>query len=216
MDAETYRKPEDKRLLINLGTDLQVEIEGIADRFKSRLVGADPKNFLLIKLPISYEITDQLASGRIIVRYIYKGSIFGFRTSLIQSLPHPFRVAFIRYPKEFENFELRSRERYECFLPITIRIREEEKEGALLDISEEGIRVAFRDREYKPSFLRKGDLVTILIHFPKSPAKEEFITQVCRISNEGGRTIIGLVFHNLDNDRKQLVSNFVSEVKEYL
>jgi hypothetical protein len=215
MGEEPEVNPEDQRLLINLGTNLQIEIEGTETRFKSTLLGLEPKNFLLIKIPLSEEIIQKLSSNPVIVRYIYKGSIFGFRTSFIQSVDDPLRVAFITYPAEFENFELRSQERYECFLPVQIKIKDFKKNGALLDISEEGLRVAIRDREYKPSFLKKEDPVTIVIRFPESPKEEEFTTLVRRISEEGGRVSLGLVFSDLDMSKKSLVTKFVNELREF-
>jgi hypothetical protein len=204
-----------KRLPIGLGTSLQVDIESTEIRFKSTLAGVDPGQFLLIKLPISDDVMESLPENSVIVRYLFRGSIFGFRTPVIKVIQDPIRAAFIRYPPEFENYELRSRERYECFLPARIKIKDSEKNGALLDISEEGLRFSIRDRGYTPTFLKQEDEVSVIIHFPETSGEEEFPTVVRRISDEGGRVALGLVFSDLDNEKKGLVSKFVSDLKEF-
>ena len=100
-------------------------------------------------------------------------------------------------------------------LPVRVKIKDSEEDAALLDISEEGIRVAIRDRGYTPSFLKQEDEVKVLIHFPESPQEEEFVTQVRRISDENGRVSLGLVFSELDISKKGLVSKFVSDLREF-
>jgi len=215
MESETTEEPTFMRLPINLGTDLQVDIEGTEIRFKSKLVGVEPNQFLLIKLPVSDDAVDQITKNPVVVRYIYKGSIFGFRTTYINSASDPFHLAFIKYPDEFENYELRAQSRYECFLPIRVKIKESEKSGALLDISEEGIRIAIRDRGYAPSFLQLEDPVSVFIRFPQSPTEEEFFTEVRRISNEAGRVVLGLGFSELDLSKKSLIAKFIAELREF-
>ena len=215
MNTETPETPKIRRLPINLGTDLQVEIERTETRFKSTLVGVYPDHFLLIKMPLSDEILQQLLKHPIVVRYIFKGAVLGFRTSFISSLSDPIRMAFFQYPEEFENIALRNKERYECFLPIRMKIKEAEKRGALLDVSKEGIRIAIRDRRYVPTFLKQEDPVSVYIQFPGSPREEEFMTLVKRISDEGGRVILGLVYSDLNFGKRTLITKFVNEIKEF-
>jgi hypothetical protein len=215
MSSDIQNNPLAIRRSFHLGMDLHLEIEGTDIRFKSALIGADPDHFLLIRVPLSEEMADLLPKKPLLVRYTFKGTVFEFKSICHQIVYSPNPAAFISCPSEYEVHELRNHERYECFLPVRIQIREVIRDGAILDVSQEGIRVAFRERGLEPSSLQKDDLVSVFIHFPKSRTEEEFTTRLRRIFHEGGRTVLGLAFSNLDSVRRCLVGNFVSDLKDY-
>jgi hypothetical protein len=117
------------------------------------------------------------------------------------------------YPSAFEVHELRSCERFKCFLPARIKSGRIDEYGAILDISEEGVRIAFRNREYEPRCLILGEPVRIITRFPNSQQEEEFSTCLRRILHDEERIALGLFFSDLDPARRSLVSNFIAELK---
>ena len=69
-----------KRILLEPGTQLQIEIEGVTSRFKSTLVGMEPDEYLIVKTPkaaLSGSIKNRLFRGnQIVIRYLHKGTVF--------------------------------------------------------------------------------------------------------------------------------------------
>ncbi len=122
-----YHLDTGKRISIELGTQLEIEIEGVPTRFKSSLVGIEHDEYLIIKEPEAalYEILrNKLFRGnQIVVRYLCKGTLFGFRSQLVQATSTPIRLLFVEYPKTIEVYDLRSHERIDCFFPAKIKIK---------------------------------------------------------------------------------------------
>ncbi len=59
-------------------------------------------------------------------------------SKLIEAIFTPIRLLFVEYPKIIEHYDLRSHERMDCFLPAGTKIKDKDKEGAVLDISQKG------------------------------------------------------------------------------
>ncbi len=116
----------EKRISIELGTQLEIEIEGVPTRFKSSLVGIEPDEYLIIKAPeaaLPDSIKNKLFRGnQIVVRYLCKGTLFGIQSQLVQVTSTPIRLLFVEYPKTIENYDLRSHERIDCFFPAKIKM----------------------------------------------------------------------------------------------
>lgn len=215
MSSEYRLDPKTIHLSLKLGLDLNIELLGEAIRFKSTLIGADPNTFLLIKIPQSDNIIDRIHRHQLLVRYMFKGSIHEFKTTSLHSVSNPIPAAFLLYPSASEVYELRSHERFECFLPARIKSVRINEYGAILDISEEGVRIAFRNREFEPRCLMLGEPVRIITRFPNSQQEEEFSTDLRRIFHDGERVALGLFFSDLDPARRSLVSNFIAELKMF-
>jgi flagellar protein YcgR len=91
--------------IADVGTQFQIEIEGVPTRFKTTLVGMDPDKCLLVKAP---KITGddksdkELAVGdNVIVRYLYNGAVLGFQSKLIDSIK-----LFCRFPGITGEYEI--------------------------------------------------------------------------------------------------------------
>ena len=76
-----------KDLLIRVGIPLQIHIGGTNNRLKSSLVGFEFGEYLVIKYPlrvVDTQTSRRLVPGeQILVRYLYKGTIYGFKTEII-------------------------------------------------------------------------------------------------------------------------------------
>ena len=128
-----------KRLFIELGTHLQIEIKGIQLSLKSELIGMEVGKFLIVKMhQIDKTITGQLEKSEIIVTYLRKDAILGFQSSVISIISIPGDLVFIEYPESIENHNMRAHQRVECFLPAKFDIGHNIVEGAIIDISNEG------------------------------------------------------------------------------
>ena len=81
---------------MEVGTSLSVEIPGVQTRFSSRLVGLEPDQFLIIRLPATPGIRQSLKPGLdSVIRFVSNGSIIGFKSSILQIHFEPLGVGFL-------------------------------------------------------------------------------------------------------------------------
>ena len=129
-------------LNVGFGCQIMVEIKGVGSRIKSRLIGVDPKSYIIIKTPNIVGIQNFLIEGTpIIVRYLYLGKVCGFCSSILGNVIVPQKVIFLSYPKSIEKVNLRKHERIICALPVTFGFKELNFKGIISDLSTGGCRL---------------------------------------------------------------------------
>ncbi|MBA7540309.1 hypothetical protein ES705_32605 [subsurface metagenome] len=216
------------RLLIELGTSLQVEIAGVEARFKSILIGMDPHEYVIIKAPgvgCTSLIKEALLPGtRVTVRYIHDGTVFGFQSQLMDNLFTPVmmdniftpvKLLFIDYPETVENYNLRSLERMDCFLPVKIELEDKEKQGTILDITEKGCRCLFNVlNDEKMMSLQLHDHITLKCQFPGIEDEQLISGEVRNIHSDRHEMVFGIEFHEITPEIQKIIGSFVKRKKQ--
>ena len=209
-----------KRISIELGTQLEIEIEGVPTRIKSSLVGIEPDKYLIIKAPeaaLPDSIKNKLFRGnQIVVRYLCKGTLFGFRSQLVQVTSTPIRLLFVEYPKTIEAHDLRSHERIDCFLPAKIEIKDEVKNGLILDISEGGCRYLIKSSEgEKLPSVHLYELISLRCQFPGTESEQVVSGEVRNVGMDKQKAVLGIQFHEIAPGLQNIIAQYISTVKEF-
>ena len=206
---------------IELGMKIQIQIEGAEVRLNSILVGVESNRYMIIKTP-SAASSDKLkykffAGNQVFVRYFHDGTAFGFKSSLIEAITTPEKLLFIEYPNKIEIHNLRAHNRLDCFLPTTIKIRDEERIGAILDINEKGCRFTFNytDGQYFIP-VHIDDQIALLSQFPGVEKEKEIQGLVKNIIEEKNQTILGIAFDQIDPEVHEIVVQFISNAREFV
>ena len=76
--------------------------------------------------------------GSIVIRYVHKGTVFGFKSRIIHFITTPVKLIFIDYPKKIKNQNFRSHKRIYCHLPASATIADNTVEGPVTGLSKEG------------------------------------------------------------------------------
>jgi c-di-GMP-binding flagellar brake protein YcgR len=208
-----------KRILLEPGTQLQIEIEGVASRFKSTLVGIKPDEYLIVKTPkaaLSGGVKNRLFRGnQIVIRYLYKGTVFGFQYKLVEAIFSPKQLLLVEYPKIIENCDLRSHERIDCLFPAKITIEDEERHGAVLDISQGGCRYLIKTLkgEKLPS-VQIDEQVTLRCQFPGIEGEQILSGKVRNMKTDEQETALGIEFHEIAPEVENIIVQYISTVKE--
>jgi c-di-GMP-binding flagellar brake protein YcgR len=209
-----------KRISLELGTQLEIEIGGVLPRFKSSLVGIEPDEYLIIKCPEAAppdSVKDKLFRGnQIVIRYLFKGTVFGFQSQLVQTISTPKRLLFVEYPRKIEEYDLRSDKRIDCFLPAKIEIKDEVKNGAILDISEGGChyQINMSKGEEVPS-VQIGELISLRCQFPGAEAEQLVSGKIRNFSRHQQKIAIGVGFHEIAPEVQNIIAQYISTVKEF-
>jgi Tfp pilus assembly protein PilZ len=153
-----------------LGTVLRMQIEGLG-AILTNLIGMEDGSYLIIKTPPMPEIGSKLfQKNHIIIRYLYAGQVFGFRTTLLGLIKEPFRFSILSYPTNVEKVNIRKHERVCCMLPAELKIPQGLYAILIEDISLGGcffeVNVS-KDRVF-PS-IRIGDEVLMILSLPEMP-----------------------------------------------
>jgi hypothetical protein len=208
----------EKDIFIKLGTQVRIEIGGVATRLKGILVGIEEGDYLLIKIhnAIFAGIEDRLFKGnQIIVRYIDDGTVSGFSSKLIKATLTPIKLLYIEHPKTIENFDLRSQERVDCYLPASIAIGDEEHQGAILDISERGCCYLIRPRTGERLLsVQIGEHITMRCQFPGLEGEQRISGNVRNFSMDRQETALRIEFHEINPELQHAIAHYISAAKE--
>ncbi len=186
-----------KRISLEMGTELQVQIADVAMPLYSCLVGMDADEFLIIKAPSPYQLVKQklYKGNELIVKYLYNGTIYAFQSKLIDAISKPFRLVFLEHPKIIEKHELRSARRARCFFPAHLVIGTETYAGIILDISRQGCRlqIQFPPGDAPPPF-RLDEQIRLLCKFPGIEGDVEILGALRNIKRSRQEATLGLGF----------------------
>jgi c-di-GMP-binding flagellar brake protein YcgR len=133
-----------RALDIAIGTRLQIQIGQAKEgsRLVCSLVGFEPEGYLLLRVPAIPGVLDELVEGApVVVRYVYAGAVYGFKTFILNRITRPALILFISYPRTIEVMNLRKTMRLQCLLPASATVHRQQLEGVILDISAEGCRL---------------------------------------------------------------------------
>jgi c-di-GMP-binding flagellar brake protein YcgR len=200
---------------MQIGTILNVQIEGTKDRMTSELIGVEEGEYLVIKMPsvqFMGNLSNLLYKGNsITIRYLHKGTVFGFKSNISHFMTNPAKLIFIEYPKRIESQDLRAHKRLDCYLPADVRIMDNTIEATITDISREGCCFIIERAKVESSLiLRIGSKIGISFQLPG--AKEMFtVTSIQKNLKKGDDNVgIGVEFNNMDIEAQEKLYGFLS------
>ncbi|CAG0967483.1 Cyclic di-GMP binding protein [Gammaproteobacteria bacterium] len=208
-------------LPITIGTELLVEFQDFTLRTKSELVGMRHNQYLIIMM--QHDMTgirqDVLKESQLIIRYLYRGSVYGFRTNVMNTIASPERLVFLSYPKKIEEFRVRSSPRYECILPAATSVEGLSADTVVIDISMDGCRCIVKSAslEDAEAFYKTMDInreATLKVQFPGVNESYELTGSIRNISKDADRVAFGMLFGSLKDKAKKRLEDFISLISE--
>ena len=216
MKNNDYFGPEEL-LLITVGTQLQIEIEGVSLRFKSTLIGMVFNKCLIMDAPFANTIKTKLFQGnKIVVRFMYEGTVFGFESELMQAISDPIKAIFVSYPKIIARHELRSQKRIESFLPSELMIKNKMHRGVILDISEKGCRCLIKasEGEKLPS-ITLDEQIVVKFQLPGVEDKMAISGIVKNLQRDDKELHLGIKFDKIPHLVQTKINQYVSSVEAF-
>jgi hypothetical protein len=204
------------KLAIGLGSPLTVQIEGMEERFKATLIGMQPRVFLIIRMQIASNFRTQLDTGTsLIIRYLFMGNVYGFRSQYLGSTTFPFKTSFIAYPESIESLNLRNAQRVNSFIPATAHINNMELRGIITDISTDGTRFKINTAESLSS-IEVDDQVDMLFPLFGIEGSQRFKGKIRNINRDTESFSFGIKFTTLDTKVIDIINNYVTDVIDYI
>jgi hypothetical protein len=208
------------RICLDIGTKLRVEIQGVHMTLESNLVGMEEGQYLIIRTPSPLSaIKNKLFIGNdMIVKYLYKGSVFAFQTRLMEILTKPVKLLFLEYPKLVESHEIRAHKRINCFIPSNVNFGKEEKQAVIGDISNGGGSCIFKiiKNEKVPS-IRLNSHISLTCQFPGMEDPVLLHGEIKNIKKNLEEVKIGFVFTERNvEETKNIISQYVFSLSDFI
>jgi hypothetical protein len=148
---------------IQIDTPILIAFDTDQENIRTNIVGFSSEEFIILRLPTIPGIRNKiLENPQITARYFSEGTIYGFRTSLLNFVNKPAPLMIISYPEYVEKYELRQYRRTECRIPASLYFAEGEYKGIIEDLSFGGCRMSFEQLKYSETQKIVQDLPLII------------------------------------------------------
>lgn len=202
---------------MEIGTTLKIQIEGTKSRMTSELIGVETGEYLVIKMP-TVQFMGNLSSllykgNSIIIRYLHKGTIFGFKSYISHVITNPAKLIFIEYPKRIESHDLRAHKRLDCYLPANAKIMGNKIVGTITDVSREGCHFIIDSEKAKVEnslILQVGNEIGVSFQLPGASAKLTVTGKQKNIKKDRDSVNIGVEFDSMDIETQERLHDFLA------
>ncbi len=202
-----------EKLVLTPGTELTMQIEGMEEKFRSILVGIESPVYLMVRMQIPTRFRNQIDKGTIfIVRYLYLGNVYGFKTKTIDSVDKPYRITFLSYPETVESLNIRKAQRVSCFIPGTIEINNQQIRGLVMEISRSGTRFRISS---DPDLIREVTINdSIRISFPLLGFEgiHNFKGIIKSVNSDSEGLYLGIQFEDIKPGVENMIEVYVRDV----
>lgn len=203
---------------ITLGAELLLEIIDLKLRIKSLLVGMEHEQYLVIKIYPNDLIgtfrSEAVKESPIIIRYFYKGAVYGFRATILNIVSAPAKLFFVTYPEKFEEIKALDTARFECILPASTMLGNEIVDMTVVDISKEGclcmIKMSPEKNDKLYGLLRINQKIDLMVQFPGMVGKSDLIGLVRNMSKGTERIMLGIIFEEMLPDARAKLDHLIS------
>jgi c-di-GMP-binding flagellar brake protein YcgR len=205
-------------LPISVGTELLVEITDLKLRLKSELIGIEDEEYLLIKLshhdPDGGFNDDAIAKSPVIIKYAYRGSVYGFKTDILNIVSIPAHLAFVSYPKQIEEHNIRASSRFDCVLPAEGIFDGTSAELIITDISVNGCRCVIltsliMNRKKLYEVLNMDSTMELELQFPGMKDKLRLPGIIKNINKDSEEIMCGVKFEKVPKKTEKNLENFI-------
>ena len=193
-----------KRIFIELGTHLQLEMKELKLSLKSELIGMEVGEYLIAQLNNSEEEHAKLHEGcEVAAKYLHQHAVFGFQSKIISLISKPKNILFIEYPEKIESINIRTSHRLDCFLPVLVEIGFNTADGIMVNINNEGCCLSIKGL----TIMDESTLEKVVIHVHDKVTKKDFslLGNVRSIRKSNDEITLGCEFDEMDSNTQSLI-----------
>lgn len=204
-------------IYIDIGTKMYLEIEGVTFSVSSIFIGLLKDEFMIVTLPKRYKsVKNKLfPSNKMVVKYLYEGSVFAFQTSVIEMITNPIRALAIEYPKVIQKRELRIVKRNNVVIPGRFEAKQVELSIVVFDISKNGCRFKYHDDKTTMTPLREGDLLRLYCQFPGMSEEVAAMASVRNVRREKEKLSVGVQFQDVTTTFLTPLMHFLYSIEDF-
>lgn len=131
------------QLELSLGKDVVVRIPDVEQSYRGKIVGYDPYDYIIASVRMPSAVRKELPyGGMLILKYILRGTVYGFRTTVQNTVSSPTSLIFFNYPDVVEKIDLRRAQRNNCNIDGMLHTIEGDFECMVVNVSETGCKIS--------------------------------------------------------------------------
>jgi hypothetical protein len=200
------------------GLTISTQFEKDKTKYYCKCRGASHSKFIILQQPALIENQNSILSGRqVILRYVYNGTVLGFKTNIIQTIVAPFRLIFVDYPEEIERYSLRTCERADVVIHAQFSIFDKVIRTVMKDLSCNGCRMFVDAVSIEGLVFNVGDQ-TGLLSFPTDIFEDvlNISCKIVRVRADKERTELGIEFDLSNQDTLDKITQYVDHILNLL
>lgn len=201
-----------KQLPLRLGARIKIVFFDLNTELESCLIGIIKENTIIVENPLpDNDLQQQIDGNRVMVKYVYKGKMWMFKSQLLQATKTPAPLLFLEYPKVIHYHELRKTKRSAIFVPSTLHLQgEKELFGVLIDMSLTGSlwQIKHKSEENIP-MMDIDSTVVLRCLLPGIPEEQQLYGKVKNMKIEHGETRIGVEFDSLQPQLTDTIGKYL-------
>ncbi len=206
-----------EKLAIALGSELSMQIEGMDEKFKSILTGIEAPTYLMVRMQIPSKFRNQIDRGTsFIVRYVYLGNVYGFKTKSLGSVDKPYKITFLSYPEIVESLNIRKAQRVSCFIPAVLEINKRKLRGLVMEISRSGTRFKITTDIELINQVKINDPVKISFPLLGFEGTHNFKGIIKGINSDSIGISFGIQFEDIKPSHEGMIDSYVRDVLDLL
>jgi hypothetical protein len=219
-----------QKINIEVGSQLSVDFNKTTKKVKCTFTGMEFGEYIIIKIHksnILQNLHNMLFKGHpITVRYINKGTVFGFVSSVFHITNIPDKLVFIYYPDLIEEQNVRATKRVECCLPSKVSLYENMFKGIIVDISKDGCRfdtiVPEMSNEvliekHLNNFISKCALssenIKLILRLPGANHELNILCKQRSLKKDNNCVVLGLSFETMTDEDKIVLFSYLLDVE---
>jgi len=183
----------------------------------------EPGRYLIIRISENDLIgnfrSDNVRQSPMIVRYLHNGTVYGFRSSIVNIVLVPAKLFFVTYPTKLDEFSALSGSRHECILPAMTLIGNDLVDMVILDISKQGclcmIKTEGMDHDKIYAGVNVNNTIDIKVQFPGAEGKFGLMGKIRNISKDVGKILLGVQFEKMPPELKDGLDSFLSLIERH-
>lgn len=205
------------RLNIELGNHLLIEMPQMDTAVKSALIGLEPQQYLIVRIPMGADIEKQLdGMEKLDVTYVSLGTTYGFEAKILGTTAAPVKLLFLSYPNVVVEKDQRETPRVSCHIPATATINATPLNGIITDMSYNGCRFVVRiPAKITPYQVRILTDVHLSFALHGIDGSEELLGVVRNTNIDRMHIALGIEFENLTADVSYKIREYLEKLIDY-
>jgi len=202
------------QLKISMGKDVVIRIPEVEQSYRGRIVGYDPYNFIIASVRLPSSVRKKLTfGGQLILKYIHKGTIYGFRTAVHNAISSPASLIFFDYPDTIEKIDLRRASRHKCSIDGKLHTTEDDYECMVVNVSETGCKISARAGTRDMLKATKVDDTMVVSMSLGTHGMLKLPIAVRNISLEKGIIYMGSMYLDIHKSEEKLIQKYLDKIQ---
>lgn len=201
------------QLDVTPGKEVIVRVPGLQQSYRGKIVGIDPYDYIIAKVRLPSAVRRELNfGGELILKYVNKGTVYGFKAPVLNAITSPAPLVFFEYPDIIEKLALRRTSRMNCNIDSMLHTTDDEVECLVVNVSETGCKISARAGKRDMLQQTKVDDALIVAMNLGTFGELKVAIAVKNISHEKGIMSLGCMFLDITKEEMKTIRDYLNKI----